>query len=277
MTISIEAAETSEAQTLLDFETRAPAGIRAALGISHARIGGGVVLAMRNDPISSWSKAMGFGFNAPVTIELIEEIGEFYRAQGAPSREVLLAPAVLPEDWPEICARTGLREGVRRAKLACPVETMEQRGVLPTRVQVGLVSEQDAGEWGTTLVRGYGAPVEELAGLFTALVGRPGWSAFAGRIEGRIVSTGALFVRGETGQCFGGATLAEARSLGGQSALLAARIRAAQEAGCRWLVAETVAEEPGSHNPSLHNMLRLGFEVVYERSSWMFSVDRDGQ
>jgi GNAT superfamily N-acetyltransferase len=69
---------------------------------------------------------------------------------------------------------------------------------------------------------------------------------------------------------FGGATLPEARGRGAQSALLTARVRAATGEGCRWLVAETGAEGPGEHNPSLHNMVRVGFEPLYERANWLW-------
>lgn len=41
-------------------------------------------------------------------------------------------------------------------------------------------------------------------------------------------------------------------------------------AGCRWLVAETDAEGSGDHNTSLHNMLRTGFEPLYERVTWLW-------
>jgi hypothetical protein len=39
------------------------------------------------------------------------------------------------------------------------------------------------------------------------------------------------------------------------------------------LVAETGAEGPGEHNASLHNMLRAGFERLYERVSWRWRAE----
>jgi hypothetical protein len=47
----------------------------------------------------------------------------------------------------------------------------------------------------------------------------------------------------------------------------------AQKLGCTSLVAETGAEGPGEHNLSLHNMLRLGFTVQYERPNWVWTPD----
>jgi hypothetical protein len=68
------------------------------------RIGDGVVLSMRNDSTQFWSKALGMGFDAPVTTELIREVCDFYRSQGTPTATLQLAPSVLPDDWAEICA-----------------------------------------------------------------------------------------------------------------------------------------------------------------------------
>lgn len=84
------------------------------------------------------------------------------------------------------------------------------------------------------------------------------------------MAVGSIFVNGECADMFGGATLAGARGRGAQSALLTARIMAAREAGCRWIVAETGSESPGEHNSSLHNMHRAGFRPLYERLTWLW-------
>ena len=77
-------------------------------------------------------------------------------------------------------------------------------------------------------------------------------------------------VDGDAAGLFGAATLATHRGRGAQSGLLAARLRAAAEAGVRWVSAETGAEAPGSHNPSLHNIRRAGLVDVYERPNWLW-------
>jgi hypothetical protein len=64
--------------------------------------------------------------------------------------------------------------------------------------------------------------------------------------------------------------LPEFQGRGAQSALIAARMRAAIDAGCGLLVAETGDEQPGEHNTSLHNLLRLGFRVLYKRQNWVW-------
>jgi hypothetical protein len=70
------------------------------------------------------------------------------------------------------------------------------------------------------------------------------------------------------GLLFGCATLPPARRRGAQSALIAARVAAAREAGCDWVIADTAAERPGEDNSSLHNMLRAGLSVQYVRRVW---------
>jgi ribosomal protein S18 acetylase RimI-like enzyme len=72
------------------------------------------------------------------------------------------------------------------------------------------------------------------------------------------------------GSLFAASTLPKARGRGAQSALVAARVRAAAELGLRWLVVETAQEVPEG-NSSLHNVRRLGFETQYERGQWVWS------
>ncbi|WP_043672091.1 GNAT family N-acetyltransferase [Streptomyces xylophagus] len=274
-------AEQSEAEALYRFQTETPESVRSALGMSATRIGGGVVLSMRNDITRFWSKALGFGVTAPVTAQLIEEVCDFYRAAGTPQAAFQIAPAFLPEDWPEICAREGIVRDSSWAKLVCATEEAVARAdaldVLPDGIRVTPLEAEHALEWGTVMMRAFGTPVEHYAEMGASTVTRPGWHPYGAWLDGELVGTGTLYVRGDTAQMFAGAVLPHARGRGGQTALLAARARTARELGCRVLVAETGAETPGTHNSSLHNMLRLGFEVAYERPNWSWHLTPDQQ
>jgi GNAT superfamily N-acetyltransferase len=116
-------------------------------------------------------------------------------------------------------------------------------------------------------------PRAGLASMAASLVGRPHWHGYAVWDGEDLVAVAAMRAGREAGQFFGGATLPAFRGRGAQSALLAARARATAAAGCRWLVAETGAEAPGTHNSSLHNMLRIGFTVLYERQNWIWTAE----
>ncbi|MFK4105113.1 GNAT family N-acetyltransferase [Streptomyces sp. NPDC019531] len=266
--------ELSEAEALFRFQTEAPETVRTALGMSGTRMGGGVVLSMNNDVTHFWSKALGFGVTAPVTAELIGEVCDFYRAQGTPQAVFQIAPALLPEDWAEICAREGLVAQSSWSKLVCPVDEAVARALdtSPDGIRVGPLAADRALEWGRVQMRAFGMPPERYPEMPTGTVTQPGWHPFAAWLDGELVGTGTMFVRGETAQMFAGAVLPHARNRGGQTALLAARARLAQELGCVWLIAETGTEEPGTHNSSLHNMFRLGFEVAYERPNWRWTA-----
>jgi hypothetical protein len=67
-----------------------------------------------------------------------------------------------------------------------------------------------------------------------------------------------MYVYDGIGQLYGGTTLPFARGR-----------------GCAWLVAETGVEDRGSHNSSLHNMVRMGFTALYQRQNWI-AVTRAG-
>ncbi|MFF3398765.1 GNAT family N-acetyltransferase [Streptomyces sp. NPDC002659] len=272
-------AEQSEAEALFRFETEASETVRTALGMSAARIGGGVVLSMREDTTHFWSKALGFGVTTPVTAELISEVCDFYRAERTPQAVIQIAPAFLPEEWPDMCQREGIVPDSSWVKLACPTDEALARAdaldLSPDRISVAPLEAGRAPEWGTVMMRAFGMPVEQYAEMGAATATRPGWHPFAAWLDGEIVGTGTLYVRGETAQLFAGAVLPHARRRGGQTALLAARARVAQELGCRLLIAETGAEAPGTHNSSLHNMLRLGFQVAYERRNWLWQLAPD--
>lgn len=116
----------------------------------------------------------------------------------------------------------------------------------------------------------FGFTAPDMIEMAASFVGRANWRQYAVWAGERIVAVGSVFFNGECAHMFAGATLPEARGRGAQSALLAARLRAAAAEGCRWIVAETAAESTGEHNPSLHNMLRAGFEPLYDRTHWQW-------
>lgn len=165
-------------------------------------------------------------------------------------------------------------------KLVCSADDAVARADAAGRpadgLRVGPVAAEDADAWAGAMLRAFGMPEDgALAGMVSAVVGAPDFRPFAAWDGAELVSTAVLHLYGGAGQFQAGATLPHARGRGGQSALLAARARAAQAAGCRWLVAETGAEGPGEHNASLHNMLRAGFEVAYERQNWVWRAERE--
>ncbi|MGW0082250.1 GNAT family N-acetyltransferase [Streptomyces sp. NPDC003393] len=273
--VPLSAAEASEAEALFQFESGAPEAARAALGVNATRVGDAVVLSMRNDVTHFWSKALGFGRTAPVTAEMIAEVCAFYRSEGTPQAVLQLAPSVIPDDWTEICAREGMTGGTSWVKLVADVDEVVARADAPDRrpangLYVAPVEPGDADRWASVMLQGFDMPEEHYADMVAASAVHPDWYPHAVWLNGELVGTGTMYHNGETAQMFAGAVLPHARNRGGQTELLAARARVGGKLGCRQLVAETGAETDGGHNPSLHNMLRLGFRVAYERRNWVW-------
>nr|WSY50296.1 hypothetical protein OG999_09230 [Streptomyces sp. NBC_00886] len=135
--------------------------------MSATRIGGGVVLSMRDDITRFWSKALGFGATAPVTVQLVEEVCDFYRAERTPRAAFQIAPAFLSEDWPEICAREGTVRDSSWAKLVCATDEAVTRAdaldVPPDGISVTPLAAERALEWGTVMMRAFDSPVEHYA------------------------------------------------------------------------------------------------------------------
>lgn len=244
--------------------------VRERMGISATRIGGGIAVAMTDDPSGFWSKAQGFGFSEPVTSELIREVLDFYRAAGGPVANFHLAPDVVPPDWAEICAEHGLTQGQptvhKLVRDASPVQPVT------TSLRIDRIGPADKEAWAAVQVTAFELPdpdrrMTQMLASVNDLAGLTGYAAWDGD---RLVATAALSVDGESGQFVSAATLPEYRRRGAQSALLARRIEDALAAGCTTLAVEVAKPAPGERNPSLDNVERAGFKVLYDRPVWVW-------
>lgn len=271
--------ENSEAEAMHAFETAAPPATRSRLGMAATRIGGGVALAMSHDVTGYWNKALGFGRgDAPVSAELIADVGAFYRDHDVEEFTLQIAPELLPADWAAIASAHGLLAVGRIVKLAGDVHEVvtgsEARVPERPQVRVAPVTDSDVEEWGAVLMRGFGMPEEDYGPMGAGFAGLPEVVGFGAWLDGRLVGAASVRTVGTVAHLFGCAVLPEARRRGGQTALLRARARVARDHGCQILVGEAGAEDPGTHNPSLHNQLRAGLKARYVRTDWQWRARR---
>lgn len=262
--LSPSVTEGVEAEVMYQFVSGAPQAIRARLGISTTRIGGGVALSVRNDPSNYWSKALGFGFTEPVTAELIAELIDFYRANRGPLGVIQIAPSARPANWDEIVADHGLQAGGQIHKHAARIDAL-QHGSSDLRVDE--ITPEQADQWATVMLTSFGMPLEGLVEMTAATVTNPAFRGFAAWDGDRIVATGNLLIQGRVASLHAGATAPDHRGRGAQSALIAARAKAAAAAGCEWVVAET-----GMTGSSLNNMRRAGLHSLYTRQNWTWTA-----
>lgn len=271
-TVPVREAEQTEIKAYVDFVTGAPASLREALGVGSMNVGAVQAMAVREDTSGFFNRAGGFGTVESIDASVVGQVCDFYRSQGVSQGRFVIAPQLLPEDWETIAGDLNLAPSGRLVKLGCATETVQSAldgiSALDPSLRVAKVEPHQAHEWATVMMAAFGMSGVGMTEVAASCVGRPGWQQYAVYEGERIVAVGSLFINGDCADMFGGGTLPDSRGRGAQSALLTIRARAALAAGCRWLVAETGAEDLGDHNTSLHNMRRAGFEPMYDRVTW---------
>jgi GNAT superfamily N-acetyltransferase len=261
--------EAIEADFMYEYGRCAPTDV---LGVGLARIGGGAVVSMRNDPTRYWSKAVGF--TAPVTADLVDEVLDFYRKEGNRHAALQIAPDALPAGWDEIAASRGLRPGGQVVKLAGHIPDIAPAAEGPLRVAP--VTPGDAEEWAAVIMNTFGMTAAGLPEMMVATVGHPRFIPYAVWSGTAIVAGANLFIAGDVASLNAGATAPDFRGKGAQTALIHARIEAARAAGCRVVVAEAGKPGAGENNPSLNNLRRAGLQPCYPRRNWLWSASSSG-
>lgn len=257
----LEGIETEAWRDLLD---GAPQAIRAAAGLELTRIGG-VLAASATFDVLAFNRVIGRDPRIAVDRTTLDRLIAHYRALG-------VRRAFLPWPPPPPGARTGWeldRRGIhlynRWIKLqrdASPAPSVRSE---LTAGPLGAAGRDDVAR---VLAASFDWPAP-LPALWASRVGCPGWSHFAARSDGRVVAVAGLLVHGAAAWFGPAATLPEHRARGAQSLLLAERIEAARNAGCRLLVVETAEPTVSRRVTSLRNVQRMGFKIAYRRENYL--------
>ena len=199
-------------------------------------------------------------------VELDRVLG-WFAAHGQSRFWIEVTPAARPSNLRELLTARGLLDsGIRQAK------TWRRPAPVPIDppIAVDELTMADRDGFEAVNVAAWGVP-PVLAPWFGATVGADGFRHFGVRDGAdRVVSTGSMFARDGVAWLGFGATYPEFRGRGYQTALLAHRVSEAARMGCEIAHSETRqdAATPDDPNPSLHNMLRTGFEVLYDKEIW---------
>lgn len=245
----------------------APA-FRDRFGVSVREADGLVKLFAPLTDALALNRVFGLGLSAPATGAQLDALLAEYRAEKVPRFLVGWAPIARPVETPRWLVDRGFRRIVAMAKLGrCTGHEVRAE----TELVVAEVGPDDATRFGATAARGNDAPDEFRLG-FTSTMGHRGWRHYLALDGDRPVGAAALYV--ERDVAWGGfaGTIAGDRGRGAQSALLARRVRDAAARGARWITCETTAASPERPNPSLRNMRRLGFELLYEREHYVLDL-----
>jgi len=238
----------------------------ASLGLRVETVAGATLLLAPRIPVSYFNRAIGLGTFEPATEQCLDAIIERFNSAAVEHYWLHLSPAARPAQLADWLGARGLAPPPRKA-WAKFLRGPAPYAARPTPLAVRAAGPQDASAIAQTACAAFGIP-PALAPWFAALVGRPGWRFVVAEAEGRIAATGAAFVDGSTAWLGIGATNAEHRNRGAQSALLAARIGLAADEGCTVLATETGEAIAGEPNPSLNNIRRAGFVQVCSRVNY---------
>ncbi len=231
------------------------------VGARTAEVDGALCLRLDDaSEVTMFNRVLGLGLDRPASEEQLDAALAFLDGVHA---YVAVAPDAEP---PELARWLEERRHVPdygwtkfRRSTADPPRA-------PTELRVERV--EDGAPFAEAAVRGFGSPVVSHEWL-AALASSDGWHCFVAFDGAEPAGAGALFVDGETGWVGIGATAPEHRGKGAQSALLAARVAAAAEAGCSVVVTETGEPVDGRPNTSYRNILRAGFEPQYVRANYV--------
>ena len=227
------------------------------------RLGGVTVLRAEAAPDSPMlNRVVGLGVAEPATEAALdaalEAIGDDV------SCYVSVAPGAQPAGLADWLRARGLEPGwgwmtFRRGTHDAPAPQ--------TSLRLVRVGPAEAPAFGHVVATGYGLP--DAAAAWAADAHTRGWVCWLALDGDRPAAAAGVFV--SEGACYLGfaATLPEHRGKGGQSALLATRIRYAREAGCDTVLTETGERREGLPSNSYRNILRAGFEEVAVTANWL--------
>jgi len=239
--------------------------LKASMAFSSAaRAGGATVLRVPEAPGSPMlNRIVGLGVEAPATEA---DVDEALRAMGVDvTFYVAAAPRARPAALPDWLRARGLEPGWgwtlfhRDVRPPAPVAT-------GLRV-VGVDTIAHAQVFGRVVRTGFDLPASIEPRL--ARMHRTDWRCWLAFDGDEPVGAGALFAADGVAYLGFAATLPAHRGKGAQSALLAARIRAASELGCDVVITETGERRSDRPSTSYRNILHAGFTADATTANWL--------
>jgi GNAT superfamily N-acetyltransferase len=242
--------ETAECATMISI---AEASRDAITSLAIEPFAGGMALfAGIGSPMTH---AIGIGLNGEVAVEELRRLESFFADRGS-ACIVDLCPLAHPSVQFYLQTRP-YRLAECNNVMAREIAAAESFGVPPNVRRVGAAEHT---EWSAVVCRAFSEqmPVtgEAIAMMSATCQASEAWIAGAGEP----VAASAMNVHDGVAHLYGDATLPSARRAGWHSALIRARLAAAQEHGCRLAMAAVL---PGSQ--SHRNYERAGFRLLYMR------------
>lgn len=232
-----------------------------------AHVGDGLLTVLEGSDSLRMNRVIGLGHRGRASETMIDEIVGRYRASKIQRFSLLLSPgpqAATLTRWllrRRFTRKRGITLLVRECRKPVPRLSSKVRVVRAARgnhAAVVRIHEEC-----------FGMPASQRSwGLAAAAApGNEHLLAYVGKTP---VAVGTLRIDGDLAWLGGGATRPRWRRLGAHGALIVARLRRAARRGCRWSWVETMTPVRGRPDGSRRNMIRLGFEEVCVKPTFVW-------
>jgi GNAT superfamily N-acetyltransferase len=220
---------------------------------------------------SPLTQAFGLGLSQTLTESDLAHIEDFFDARGADT-VIELSPLADPMllSWLSARGHIPVEHTSVMYRAVDPLDTGRPTG----SVEVRRVELAELTEWASLSAEGWSASAELSAfvrdmALVTAHAN--GTHCFVAETDGTMIATAALVLQSDVALLAGASTLPAHRGRGAQTALLAARLRFAREAG---IALAMMGAAPGSTSQA--NAERQGFRIAYTRTKWRRPARAEG-
>jgi len=211
-----------------------------------------------------FNRVLCLGLDEPATESMLNKIDGLYQQANIKTYAVQIGNIFQPPELPTWLADHQFIRGQNWANVIRPPDSSI---TIPTSLRVEQITSDRAADFAQVIPPAFGMP-PFLMPWMLALVGRTDWQHYVAYDGDIPAAAGTLYMRDEIGWLGIGGTLPAYRNRGAQGAIMAARIRAASDAGCKWIITETGEDTAENPNPSYHNMLRTGFKLAYLRANY---------
>lgn len=236
--------------------TRAQEALRPDAGCAVEPVAGGyAIYAGAGSPLNG---ATALGMGTPVSAEAFAALVDFYHSRGS-APALGLCPLADSSLWECLNAHPLQVTGFLNV-LFCPLQDVALPELL-AGVQVRPAAHGEAGLWIRTTAQGFSGleePPQADVDILTPNFYAGNAACFMAWVDGQPAGGGGMYLHEGVAEMGGASTVPALRRRGVQTALLYARMAAAQSAGCDLAL---VLTDPGSD--SQRNVERIGFRVAY--------------
>ena len=205
-----------EAKAFIDLFKVAPQTFQNQVHFDCVSLGGGCAISLPSAPAIGLNRILGLR-----SVDDLHIAYEWMRKKHGRRYLQLNAQAASAKtrEWIETRGLPAHGAGWAKLRREAPLAPMSHIGhVLPRKVTV-----DEAEKFGAMMCAGFGFP-ESLTPLWSAIVGKKGWTCFFGELNGEPIATAAMYASNGWAWLGGGTTVFRARNRGAQKALIAARL-----------------------------------------------------